>query len=84
LINDIKGLNMSMDLLGGLVVVGGMCYSCNSYSCHHVMQGQAMSAQMYESHVRNAMGQQPRSLGIQEVVDQKQEDKKRKLLLLLR
>ena len=81
---------MAMDLLGGLgglIRMGGMCFSCNSYSCHHVMQGQQqMSQQAYESYLRQSLGQQqqPRSLGIQEVVDSKQEDKKRKLLLLLR
>jgi hypothetical protein len=80
---------MAMDLLGGLgglIGMSGMCFACNSYSCHHVMQGQQqqMSAQMYENYIRQAVGQQHRTLGIQEVVDSKQEDKKRKLLLLLR
>jgi hypothetical protein len=79
---------MAMDLLGGLgglIRMGGMCFSCNSYSCHHVMQGQQqMSQQAYEGYFRQALGQQVRSLGVQEVVDRKKEDKKRKLLLLLR
>jgi hypothetical protein len=80
---------MAMDLLGGLgglIGMGGMCFACNSYSCHHIMQGQQQlaSQQAYESYFRQAVGQQARSLGIQEVVDTKKEDKKRKLLLLLR
>lgn len=66
-----------------------MCFQCNSYSCHHTMQSQQnMYGNQLEQYLRNQMGiaqmQDPRPFYIQEAVISKNENKKRKLLLLLR
>ncbi len=84
---------MAMGLLGGLYGMG-MCMLCNSHSCHHLMQGQQQSINsQYENYLRQQMGiqqfssqqqQHTRSFDIAEAVDKHKEDKKRKLLLLLR